>query len=83
MQPVHGVQYYQHSVKYRSISYRIIKLWNQDRIFVLVLIYLVIFTMILRMCERVSVKVNAESPFNYDDVFNCDEWEKKNEGERR
>lgn len=39
----------------------------------LVLIYLVIFTMILRMCERVSVKVNAESPFNYDDVFNCDE----------
>lgn len=33
--------------------------------------------MILRMCERVSVKVNAESPFNYDDVFNCDEWEKK------
>lgn len=39
----------------------------------LVLIYLVIFTMILRMCESISVKVNAGSPFNYDDVFNCDE----------
>lgn len=77
MQPAHGVRYYQHSVKYRSISYRIIKLSNQDRIFTLVLISLAIFTMILRMRERVSVKVNVESPFNYDDVFNCDEWEKK------
>lgn len=38
----------------------------------LVLIYLAIFTMTLRMCERVSIKVNVESPFNYDDVFNCD-----------
>lgn len=82
MQPAHGVRYYQHRVKYWSISYRIIKLLNQDRIFTLVLISLAIFTMILRMRDRVSVKVNVESPFNYDDVFNCDEWEKKRTREK-